>query len=303
MDEGLTGVGWIGLGRMGGAMAAHLLTAGHRVVGTDPDRAVLERLVAAGGETAPTTEALLAALPSPRVLWLMVPAGRPVSELLEALLPHIGAGDVLVDGGNGDWRQDARHARELEQRGASLCDVGTSGGVAGAQTGWCLMAGGSEQTVARVAALFDALARPHGGWEHVGPVGAGHYVKMVHNAVEYGLMQAYAEGHALLARSERFDIDTAAVTRLWTRGSVVRSWLLELAAAALERDPALSDFSSQVRDSGEGRWAQEEALAQATPTPVLAAALAARFASRDGGQAHLRLLTALRHGFGGHSPH
>ncbi|GBD45805.1 6-phosphogluconate dehydrogenase, NAD(+)-dependent, decarboxylating [bacterium HR41] len=299
-------VGFVGLGRMGRGLAARL---GERapsiaVHGFDPDERARTEAARSGVAVSDTVEALVAALPRPRVVWLMVPAGEATSAALASVAAATDRGDVIVEGGNSDWRDSVRRGRELEARGIDFVDVGVSGGIWGRSEGFCLMAGGSPTAFARLEPVLSALAPdPHPefgeGYAHVGPVGAGHFVKMVHNGVEYGLMQAYAEGFALL-RSAPFGLDLARLARLWMQGSVVRSWLLELAGRALASGQ-VEELEPWVEDSGEGRWTVEQAIASAVPVPTIAAALFARFASRGGDDFQARLLAALRNQFGGHA--
>jgi 6-phosphogluconate dehydrogenase len=318
-------IGMVGLGRMGANMARRLLRGGHAVVGHDRAPGAAQALAADGGEWAPSLEALVAALPAPRALWVMVPAGAPTEEALAALEPLLAPGDVVVDGGNSFYQDAIRRSRRLGARGIALLDAGTSGGVHGLERGYCLMIGGEADAFRRLEPIFRALAPGRGatppapgragrggtaeeGYLHVGPSGAGHFVKMVHNGIEYALMQAYAEGFDLLraAGSEafpperRYAIDPADVAELWRRGSVVGSWLLDLAAGALARDPALAGFSGRVADSGEGRWTVLAAVEAGVPAHALAAALFARFRSQQEATYGDRLLSALRHAFGGH---
>lgn len=279
----------IGLGRMGGNMAARLRDHGHDVVGydsTDPASDV------------DALAALVDALAPPRVAWAMVPAGPPTEETVQGLRDLLEPGDVVVDGGNSHHRDSIRRAAELAERGIGFVDAGVSGGVWGRTEGYCLMVGGDASHVAVVQPAFDALAVP-GGYAHVGPAGAGHFTKMVHNGVEYGLMQAYGEGYALLVASG-LDIDPAAALATWRHGSVVRSWLLDLLVAALEEDPGLAGVRGWAEDSGEGRWAVEEAVERAVPLPAISAALYARFASRQEDSPAMRVVAALRKQFGGH---
>ncbi|MEB2344086.1 MAG: decarboxylating 6-phosphogluconate dehydrogenase [Deltaproteobacteria bacterium] len=330
-------LGMIGLGRMGANMVRRLLRAGHQCVVHDLDPAAVAALGREGAIGADSLAALAARLTPPRAVWLMVPAGV-VDRSLDALAPHLGAGDAVVDGGNSRWTDDLRRAAALAARGVHYLDVGTSGGVWGLERGYCLMVGGDDTAVQRLAPVFRALApgvaaapRTAGragppvpaeeGWLHCGPAGAGHFVKMVHNGIEYGLMAAYAEGfnvlrHAGVGRDDRphdaettplahpehyrYDLDLAAIAELWRRGSVVGSWLLDLAAKALHEQPGLEGFSGRVADSGEGRWTIDAAIDQGTPAPVLAAALFQRFASRGEAAFADQLLSALRFQFGGH---
>jgi 6-phosphogluconate dehydrogenase len=315
-------LGMVGLGRMGANLVRRLVAGGGTAAVHDTDPSVAAALAEELGDSvtpAATLEELVAALPAPRAVWVMVPAsvaGTVVGQVAALLEP----GDLVIDGGNTDWREDAPRAAELAGRGIALVDVGTSGGVWGLDRGYCLMVGGDDPAVATLAPVFDVLSPPadsvertpgrtgeldpaEQGWLHCGPSGAGHFVKMVHNGIEYGLMAAYAEGLNLLAHTEPygFDVDLPAVTELWRRGSVVGSWLLDLTAAALVADPELSGFSGVVSDSGEGRWSLEAAVDLGVPAPVLAAALFSRFSSRGEEAVANRVLSAMRSQFGGHT--
>ncbi len=292
-------LGMIGLGRMGGGMARRLVRGGHRVVGYDPVEGARRAATDGGVQAVGSLAELVEALPAPRAVWLMVPAGKPTEQVIAELTPLLAAGDTIVDGGNGHHRDDPARATRLAARGLHYLDCGVSGGVWGLTEGYCLMVGGDPAAVARLGSVFSALAPPD-GWQHVGPAGSGHYAKMVHNGIEYGLMQAYAEGFELL-RASGLGLDVAALARLWTRGSVVRSWLLELAAEVLREDPELAGIEGHVEDSGEGRWAVGEAVERAVPLPVITAALYARFRSRRDDTFADRLLAALRRAFGGHA--
>jgi 6-phosphogluconate dehydrogenase len=281
----------IGLGRMGGNMTERLRRAGHEVVGYDrnpaiSDAADLGDLVGKLGD-------------APRVAWVMVPSGKPTDDIIVELVELLGEGDVVVDGGNSNWRDSQRHADELAARGIGFIDCGTSGGIWGLQEGYCLMVGGSTEDVAIVQPAFDALA-PEGGFAHVGPVGAGHFTKMVHNGIEYGIMQSYAEGFELLHAVD-IDLDANAAIKAWQHGSVVRSWLLDLLCLAVEADPGLTSFRGYASDSGEGRWTVNEAVRLAVPLPVISSALFARFASRQDVSPAMQVISALRSQFGGHA--
>jgi 6-phosphogluconate dehydrogenase len=291
-------LGFVGLGRMGGNMVTRLARDGHRVVAYDraPDAVAAAERQGARGVT--SLADLVHALPAPRAVWVMVPAGPPTESTVQALGDLLEPGDVIADGGNTRWTDDLRRAAALGARGVRFVDVGTSGGIWGLTEGYCLMIGGDRDAVTVLAPAFTTLA-PADGWAHVGPTGAGHYVKMVHNGIEYALMQAYAEGFELMSASDH-ELDLAQVARLWTRGSVVRSWLLELAAETLEADPKLAGLRAWVGDSGEGRWTVEDAVARGVPLPAITAALYARFRSRRDNSFADRLLAALRNAFGGH---
>ena len=292
----------IGLGRMGANMAQRLQRGGHAVVGYDPSGEARERLQAGGMETAPSLEALVAQLHAPRVLWMMVPAGEIVDATIAALKPLLSPGDVLVDGGNSNYHDSQRRAAALNADGIAFLDVGTSGGVWGLAEGYSLMVGGDADAARRLAPLFQALApAPDRGWGHVGPSGAGHYAKMIHNGIEYGMMQAYAEGFAILQRKEELVTDLPQLAEIWRHGSVVRSWLLDLTAEALQQNPSLDGIAPHVPDSGEGRWTVAEAIALDVPAPVITHSLIARLRSRDSLGYGDRLLSAMRNAFGGHA--
>ena len=291
-------IGMIGLGRMGGNMAGRLTAGGHRVVGFDPSADARARTDATTVGSPPEVVEKLAA---PRAVWLMVPAGAPVDEAISSLLTHLAAGDTLVDGGNSFYRDTQRRAHALAERGIDFVDVGTSGGIWGRENGYCMMVGGMPTAVERLHPVLRTLApAPDKGWAHVGPSGAGHFVKMVHNGIEYGLMQAYAEGFALMQRKSDFSLDLQAIAETWREGSVIRSWLLDLTASALRDNPALEGIAPYVPDSGEGRWTVAEAIALDVPAPVITLALLERLRSRERNSYTDRLLAALRHAFGGH---
>jgi 6-phosphogluconate dehydrogenase len=279
----------VGLGRMGAGMTERLRRAGHEVQTYDPN---VE-------STAGSLEELTRQLEPPRHVWLMIPAGEITENAFRELLEILETGDAIVDGGNSNFRDSQRRAAEAAVRKVYFLDVGVSGGIWGLREGFALMAGGDAEPVGRLGPIFQALA-PEGGFAHVGPSGAGHFVKMVHNGVEYGLMQAYAEGFDLLHASE-FDLDLGAIAELWRHGSVVRSWLLDLLARALEEDPGLEGIRGYVEDSGEGRWTVEQALEHAVPLHVITAALYARFASREDESFAAKVNAALRNQFGGHA--
>jgi 6-phosphogluconate dehydrogenase len=292
-------LGFIGLGRMGGNMVTRLVQGGHRVVAYDRSPGAAAHAKASGAEVVATLAELPGSLRPPRATWIMVPAGEPTESTIRTLGGLLAHDDIVVDGGNTRWTDDVRRGRELAARGVHYVDAGTSGGIWGLENGYCLMVGGEAGAVARLAPVFTTLAPPD-GWLHVGGVGAGHYVKMIHNGIEYGMMQAYAEGFELMSASE-YRLDLAAVAALWNQGSVVRSWLLELAADALRSDPTLAQIKPYVDDSGEGRWTVEDAVEKAVPAPVITAALYARFRSRRESSFADRLLAALRNQFGGHA--
>jgi len=292
-------VALIGLGKMGGNMVERLVQGGHQVVAYDRDQAVTAK-VAAGGATAATSlNDVVDKLTPRRVVWLMVPSGAPVDSSLDTLLPVLERGDVIVDGGNSHYSDSQLRAKRCAEKGVSFLDAGTSGGVWGLKVGYCLMVGGDQDAFDYVAPVFKTLAPPD-GFLRVGPAGAGHYVKMVHNGIEYGMLQAYAEGFEVL-ESSAFDLDLGAISHLWNQGSVVRSWLLELTELALADDPGLAQIKGYVDDTGEGRWTLLEALQQNVPTPVLALSLMMRIRSRQSDSFAARYVAALRNQFGGHA--
>jgi 6-phosphogluconate dehydrogenase len=292
-------IGFVGLGRMGMNMVTRIMRGGHRVVAFDRNPERVREAEAGGAVGAATPADLVARLAPPRAVWIMVPAGPPTEESVATLARLLARDDVVVDGGNTRFHDDARRAVELSGAGIHYVDVGTSGGVWGLEVGYCLMVGGEEPIFRRLEPVFRTLA-PENGYAHVGTHGAGHYVKMVHNGIEYGMMQAYAEGFALMHASP-FGLDLPAVARLWTHGSVVRSWLLELAAGALEEDPRLERIKGWVEDSGEGRWTLQEGLDRDVPLWAIAASLFVRFRSRETDPFADRMLAALRNAFGGHA--
>jgi len=295
-------LGMIGLGRMGANMGERLLQGGHRVVGHDLQADARTRFVQLGGQAAATLDELLQQLTPPRVVWLMVPAGTVTEATITALLPGLAAGDTLIDGGNSHFADSRRRAALAAARSVQYLDCGTSGGVWGLKEGYSLMVGGDAATVARLAPLFATLApAADRGWGRVGPSGAGHYAKMIHNGIEYGMMQAYAEGLAVLEKEHESGFDLHQVVEIWRHGSVVRSWLLDLIAHALEGDAHLRDIAPFVADSGEGRWTLQEAMRLDVPTPVIALSLLERFRSREGNSFADRLLAAMRNQFGGHA--
>ncbi|HTV00940.1 MAG TPA: decarboxylating 6-phosphogluconate dehydrogenase [Luteitalea sp.] len=315
----------IGLGRMGANMARRLLRGGHDVVVHDRDMAAADPLVKEGARAAASLDEVVTMLEAPRTVWVMVPSGDPTEATVSALGERLAAGDAVIDGGNSYFKDDIRRGQALAARGIAYLDAGTSGGVWGLDRGYCLMVGGPKDQVERLAPIFRTLAPGVGdvartpgrdgdlaqaeeGWLHCGPVGAGHFVKMVHNGIEYGLMQAYAEGFDLMrsVRSEqvpeewRYELDTAAIAEVWRRGSVVTSWLLDLTAQALIEQPDLDRYSGFVNDSGEGRWTVQTAVEAAVPAPVLTTALFTRFRSRQQATFADKVLSAMREKFGGH---
>ena len=301
-------IGFVGLGRMGGSMTRRLTGAGHAVVAWDRNPDAVRAAAANGVAGAPSLDDVVAQLQAPRAVWVMLPAGDPTEETVNALASRLSPGDVVVDGGNTHFKDDVRRARALAARGIGYVDVGTSGGVWGLERGYCLMIGGAPEAVERLAPVFVALAPPNGHL-HCGPAGAGHFVKMIHNGIEYGLMQSYAEGFdilrhadsALLPADQRYTFDLAAIAEVWRHGSVVSSWLLDLAARALREDPQLDGYTGTVADSGEGRWTVAAAIDEEVPADVLTTALFKRFRSRRDHTFGEKLLSALRAQFGGHA--
>ena len=296
-------LGIIGLGRMGGNMAQRLLAGDHRVVVYDPQATeAISVLVRAGAGRSMHLEHLVSQLTPPRVVWVMVPAGDVTESVIKAVSTLLSEGDVVIDGGNSNYKDSMRRSKELSDKGVKFLDVGTSGGVWGRTEGYSLMIGGDEETYRRLEPIFQALApSPETGYGFVGPAGAGHFVKMVHNGIEYGLMQAYAEGFELMEAKQEFDLDLAAIADIWRYGSVVRSWLLDLTAAALYEDPQLEGIRAYVEDSGEGRWTIQESVDLGVPVPVITAALQTRFRSRQDQPLSAKILAAMRNQFGGHS--
>jgi 6-phosphogluconate dehydrogenase len=315
----------IGLGRMGAGIARRLMQHGHEIVGFDRDPAAVEKLGGDGAITATSLDDIVAKLEAPRIFWVMLPAGAPTEDTVAQLSNLVSPGDIIIDGGNTFYKDDIRRANSCAEKGIEYVDVGTSGGVWGLERGFCMMIGGNADTVTLLDPIFDALApgvgtipktagrddadpRPEKGYIHAGPAGAGHFVKMVHNGIEYGLMAAYAEGFDVLkgkaseklAEEERFDINLPDVAEVWRRGSVISSWLLDLSALALAKDHKLDQFSGRVADSGEGQWTIDAAMEEAVPAYVLSAALFARYRSRSDTTFGDKLLSAMRFGFGGH---
>jgi len=318
----------IGLGRMGANIARRLMRAGHEVTGFDRDQRAIDAVVADGARGAASVEEIAASLQSPRIFWVMLPAGEPTEQMVETLLGLAAPGDIIIDGGNSFYKDDIRRAKACAAKGIVYVDVGTSGGVWGLERGYCMMIGGEKAAVDFLDPIFAAMAPGRGtipqtpnrtnghamdaraeqGYIHAGPAGAGHFVKMVHNGIEYGLMQAYAEGFdvlkskasELLPEDERFDLNLTDIAEVWRRGSVISSWLLDLSADALAKDQMLEAYSGRVADSGEGHWTIEAAMEEAVPVYVLSAALFARYRSRVDSTFGDKLLSAMRFGFGGH---
>jgi 6-phosphogluconate dehydrogenase len=316
-------LGMVGLGRMGANLARRLMRNGHRCVVFNRTRGPVDALVREGAVGSSSLEELVAKLDKPRAAWVMLPAGQPTENTVSELVRLMDQGDIVIDGGNSFYKDDIRRAQALQARGVHYVDVGTSGGVWGLERGYCMMIGGDTEAVVRLDPIFAALApgpgniprtpgrdghdpRAESGYIHCGPSGSGHFVKMVHNGIEYGLMQAYAEGFSILraaaerAGAERYELDLADVAEVWRRGSVISSWLLDLSAIALAADPKLDGFEGYVEDSGEGRWTLMTAIESAVPANVLSAALYARFRSREEKSFADRMLSAMRKGFGGH---
>lgn len=292
-------LGFVGLGKMGMNMVTRLRRDQHRVVVFDRSPDVVTQAEAQGCVGSASLADLVGKLHAPRAVWIMVPSGTPTEETVQAVAALLQTGDMIVDGGNTRFHDDVRRATELKKNGIRYVDVGTSGGIWGLTVGYCLMVGGEEAAVRHLAPVFTTLAPPN-GWAHVGAVGAGHYVKMVHNGIEYSMMQGYAEGFELMSKSE-YRLDLSQVADLWMHGSVVRSWLLELAAGALKEDRKLERLKGYVQDSGEGRWMIADAIDKAVPVPTLTAALFTRFRSRQDESFAEKMLAALRNAFGGHA--
>jgi len=295
-------LGMIGLGKMGANMTARLVRGGHEVVAFDRSADAVRAAAGGGAAAAASLDDLVARLVPPRAVWVMVPSGVPTEATVDALAATLGRGDVVVDGGNSNYKDSVRRAAALAARGLHFVDCGTSGGVWGLAEGYSMMVGGEAEAVERLRPILETLAPGRErGWGHVGPSGSGHFVKMVHNGIEYGLMQAYAEGFSILAHKEQMGLDLAQVAEIWRHGSVVRSWLLDLAARALAENPAMEGIAPFVPDSGEGRWTVAEAIDLDVPAPVITLALVQRLRSRDAESYADRLLSALRKQFGGHA--
>lgn len=292
-------LGFIGLGKMGMNMVIRLRRDQHRVVVYDRSNDLIQQAEGHGCVGSTSLADLVSKLSAPRAVWIMVPSGAPTEETVQAVAALLKPGDTIIDGGNTRFHDDVRRAAALTKQGLHYVDAGTSGGIWGLKVGYCLMVGGEEAPVQRLAPLFKTLA-PENGWAHVGAVGAGHYVKMVHNGIEYSMMQGYAEGFELMSKSE-YKLDLARVADLWMHGSVVRSWLLELAVGALKQDPKLDQLKGYVQDSGEGRWMIADAIEKDVPVPTLTTALFTRFRSRQDQSFAEKMLAALRNAFGGHA--
>jgi len=289
----------VGLGKMGGNMVKRLLGGGHHVVAFDRDPAAVEKLVKEGATGASSLADVVAKLTGPKAVWVMVPAGKPTEDTIAELAKTLAPNDIVIDGGNSNFRDSIRHSAELAEKKIRFLDAGTSGGIWGLEVGYCLMVGGDKSAYDTILPALTTLA-PKDGLGYFGKAGAGHFCKMVHNGIEYAMMQSYAEGFELLKATE-FGYDLKQVTSVWNHGSVVRSWLLELAERAFNKDPELKDLKAYVDDSGEGRWTVNEAIAHAVPVPTIAASLFARFTSRQDNSFAMRVLAALRNEFGGHA--
>jgi 6-phosphogluconate dehydrogenase len=295
-------LGMIGLGRMGANMAQRLLRGGHRVVGFDPSEAARKALDDASGESAVSLEALVAKLDAPRAVWTMVPAGEITDNTVTALLALLSAGDCIIDGGNSNYKDTLRRAQACAAKKIDYMDSGTSGGIWGLDNGYSLMVGGDATVVERLRPIFETLApAADQGWGRVGPVGSGHFTKMIHNGIEYGMMQAYAEGFSILQHKKEFALDLHQVAEIWRQGSVVRSWLLDLTSDALSKNPTMAGIAPFVVDSGEGRWTVAEAIDLDVPAPIITQSLIERLRSRDADSFADKLLAAMRNEFGGHA--
>ena len=290
----------IGLGRMGGNMTERLMRDGHRVAVFDRSPEAVQKYVGMGSKGATSPADLVAKLTAPRIVWIMVPAGKPVDDTIAALLPGLANGDVVIDGGNSNFHDSMRRAAELKEKGIHFVDSGTSGGIWGLENGYCLMIGASSEAFALCEPIFKSLAPPD-GYAHMGPPGSGHYVKMIHNGIEYGILQAYAEGYEILHASRDFKLDLHAIAAVWNHGSVVRSWMNELAEIAFQRDANLDALKGYVEDSGEGRWTVQEAIDLDVPAPVITLSLLARLRSRQADSFSAKVIAALRNEFGGHA--
>jgi 6-phosphogluconate dehydrogenase len=294
-------IGFVGLGKMGGSMVTRIgRDSDHEIVAFDFSSEAVATAEEHGASGAESLEALVGELEAPRAVWIMVPAGEPTEETLDTLIELLDEGDMIVDGGNSKWTESVAHHAKCAEHGVGFVDVGTSGGVWGLDIGYCMMVGGEDEPVRHLSPILDVLAPPD-GWGHMGGPGAGHFVKMIHNGIEYGLMQSYAEGFELMHKSD-YGLDNEQIAKLWGQGSVIRSWLLELAAKAFESDGNdLESLEGWVEDSGEGRWTLDAGIANDTPMPTLAAALFARFGSRGAGNYAAKVTAALRNQFGGHA--
>jgi 6-phosphogluconate dehydrogenase len=295
-------IGMVGLGRMGANMAQRLLLGGHEVTAFDPNADARKALAAKGASSVDSLRGLVNALLVPRFIWLMVPSGKITEDTVAELLPLLSPGDVVIDGGNSNYKDTLRRAEQYRAKALGYVDAGTSGGVWGLKEGYSLMVGGDAENIATLQPIFATLAPDEcRGWGHVGPVGSGHFTKMIHNGIEYGLMQAYAEGFSILAHKREFSLDLHQIGEIWRHGSVVRSWLLDLATDALNKNPTLDGIAPYVPDSGEGRWTASEAIELDVPAPIITLSLIARLRSRDNDSFSDKLLSAMRNEFGGHA--
>ena len=292
-------LGMIGLGKMGANMTTRLLRGGHKVVAFDFNKDAVKASEGDGATAASSLDDLVSKLSAPRIAWMMVPSGEPTEQTLDNLLRLLKRGDVIIDGGNSNWKDSVRRAERCKAQNVAFIDAGTSGGIWGLENGYCLMVGGEKDAVKKCEPIFTTLA-PKDGYAHVGPVGAGHFSKMVHNGIEYGLLQSYGEGFEVLEKSQ-FNYDLHQLSKLWLSGSVVRSWLLELLERALRDDPTLRDIKGYVVDSGEGRWTVQAAIDEDVPAPIITLSLMARFASRQDESFSAKIIAALRNQFGGHA--
>jgi 6-phosphogluconate dehydrogenase len=290
----------IGLGKMGGNMTERLLRGGHEVVVFDRDPKVTDEYAARGATAAADAAEMVSKLATPRIVWIMVPAGQPVDDTIAAVLPGLSKGDIIIDGGNSNFHDTLRRSKELESKGIEFIDCGTSGGIWGLEKGYCLMIGASESAFSACEPIFRTLA-PEDGYARMGPTGSGHYVKMIHNGIEYGILQAYAEGYEILHASKDFDLDLHRIAAVWNHGSVVRSWINELAERAFAKDTDLAALKGFVADSGEGRWTVQEAVDLDVPAPVITLSLLARLRSRQEDSFSAKVIAALRNEFGGHA--
>lgn len=295
-------LGMIGLGKMGANMTKRLLAGGHHIIVTDLNPDAIAAATRDGASGAQNVADMVQQMAVPRAIWVMVPSGKPTEETITSLMSMLSPGDLVIDGGNSNYKDSVRRGAMLAEKGLHFVDAGTSGGVWGLKEGYSLMVGGSAEAIALIRPILETLApAPDQGWGHVGPVGAGHFTKMIHNGIEYGLMQAYAEGFEILRAKQEFDLDLHQIAEIWRFGSVVRSWLLDLTANALKADQELSDIKGWVADSGEGRWTVQEAIDQSIPAPVITLSLMARFTSRQDESYAAKLLAAMRNQFGGHA--
>lgn len=292
-------IGFVGLGKMGGGMVGRLLSGGHEVVAFDPIKEAMKQAENKGAVPTSSFEELVDQLDAPRAIWIMVPSGKPTGETITSLSHLLGERDILIDGGNSFYKDSMKRAQGLKEKGISFLDVGTSGGIWGPKIGYCLMIGGEEDVFKKIEPIFKALA-PEKGYAYVGTAGAGHFVKMVHNGIEYALLQGYAEGFEIMHTKSAFNLDLAKIAYLWNQGSVIRSWLLELAESALKKDPHLKSIRDYIEDSGEGRWTVAGAIEENVPAPVITLSLLERFRSRQEESFSAKVIAALRDEFGGH---